>query len=1148
MYRFKSLIFFLILFVFSASLFSNNFKNFRTKKLTPLSDTLIEIERKGKISPKTYSTLSSKISLFEKFNNQNSKNRKWKMKINSWTKNPKLITGDKTKKYYGTPEQIFIQFITENKDLLNVDIDSLKLVTKTQFLNTIHLFYKQYYKGLPVEFSYVKLHMNSKGEITQYNARYYPYINIDLTPTITPQEAKIKILGELGNFSVESKELVIYPDELNEKFILAWKITGTGGYDYKAGDWVYYVDAKNGEILFRYDQRQYACTLQEETSGVIKAEVYKISPKPTGIEAGPSTWVSKITVPVENQYVFYGNNYSSTTTKSDGEYCIDYGSSGSKVFMTVMGPYFSVMNFEGNHSFYTNTSYTWKSAATSLSVTGYSDSSEYTYSVSPTLSYTSSQAPGFVVPVFSNFSIGKVDTCSNPLDNDMVYVLDSNKNAVATWFGYNKSNLSGGLVPASNYYIKLKTDEESTYNGSFTINISSYMVLDNFDSADNATGSITWSTNNYIQDNNGASINAFYHLNKIRDFLQIFNSKCTGGKCVDLDKRVPVMIHTFGDITTSDCFQSNTMWNAFYDLKHDAIFLGKGIKEPDGSNYYYKDFALDGTVIRHEYIHLLINRIYPIIYFGEFGAIQEALSDYFALSSFWNEGETITILGNFIGTGEGAARDLATLTNKMPDDWVGQVHDDGKILAGVLYKLRKDPTYDLGTIASGAYAGLHRADLLTFATLFYFPDNFENFKEAMLDFCKEFENSTTCSVESKINDAFSQHGIGNYTIKDSYEPNNGPEYATDISSFSNISAYIDYQGDIDYYVLPLNEGLLHVRLNLPESSNSSYQGFYNAYNIMLFDSNRNLLTDASPIPSLSLCYSQYLPNNCLTQDKYVDLYYSITKPQIYYLMVSAYYGDGGGNGPDYNRTNPYTIEYEANLKSTIRAEVTSRSLDQDTIEISAIIPKFPYITDPLDQWSGYYEHNIDYTNGLAYIQLLDHNLQPLSTDYVTINNMQYTTDSTGNPLIKGTIQLTSYNGKTFSQRYPYVGTVYIKLYVSNHMFNIGNKTDNYVSLGISNPVNLTASKNELITYNNIIDDKNSKMTVTFNTVSESNIKISVYTPTGKLVKTLYDGPATGKNSIDWDGTDSNGKKLSSGIYYIKTEGAVNKVEKVAIVR
>jgi Zn-dependent metalloprotease len=1117
---------FFIALLTTLNLNASSFKEQRTNKISPLADTIISIEKqKQATSQKTISTMSIRKNKFKAFNETNSKKKNWSIRMSSYGI-PKLLSGDRTKRYYGTPEEIFNTFITENKDMLGIDINNLKLTTQSQFLNTKHLYYQQYYKNIPVEFSYVKLHLTDNNEVTQYNAKYYPDIDIDINPKTTMEQARFAISSELGSFSVSTSTLVVYPDELNNRYYLAWKIEINGGNGSMNGNWVYYINSDNNSILFKYDKRQYSCTYQEETNGTVRGMVYDISPVPTGIDNGPDSWVTKISTPISNQYVFAGGvNESagivmkSTSTDNNGEYCIDYGDSGAKISMTTMGPYFSVMNFNGIPSYYTNGTGIWKTQNINDAIT-YNNNIDRIY---PNDYSIKNDTLVFVGPVFSKLNVGDAD-----LNDDMLYVMDSTPLPVSAWFGV-KNNFIGGLASGNSYKIRVKSD--SSITGDFTISKSSYLVISNPIGNDNSRGSITWSTNSYLTDGNGVTINTFYHLNKIRNFMMKFNSKCSKNNedkgCIDLNKRVPVIT----SVDTDEWIQ-----NAFYDLNHDAIFYGKGID----MGYYYKDFGLDGTVVRHEYGHLVMNRIYPIIYFGEFGAISEAISDYFSLSSFWDEGKDITVLGNFIDTGvgttEGTIRDLSTITNKMPDDWAGEVHEDGKILSGALYKIRKG-SYALESFTSGPYNGLDKADLYIFGALFYFPDNFENFLEALVDTCnqiyKQINDGICPSVEEdKIRNAFEQHGIGSHPALDIHEPNNGPEYATDISTFNTIQAYIDYIGDEDYYALTLNEGLFHARLYLPESQ--EYTGFYHAYNMFLFDSYRKYVTDISPS-----CYEK--DDHCYTRKNYVDLYYSVTEPQIYYIAITGY-----GNDRDYNAITPYILSYDSDLRSSVLAKLLSSKFDEDEIEFSVKVPKFEYLKDLTHNWDPGSEFEFC---GLGCIKILDNNLNELSTNYITVtpsDGSSYNSyDTTGNPVIKGKIKFQSYAGKTFSQRYPAVGTIYLKLYANNHMSGI---TEDTFNLGTSNPINLTANSNSFISYNNIINSNNATMTLKYETKEASNIKIYVYTATGQLVKKIYEGQGYGKMSFSWDGTDDSGKKLSSGIYYIKTEGAVNKVEKVAIVR
>ncbi len=118
----------------SISLFSNilygEFKELRTIPISPLSDTIIEIEKnKKKLDSKTIHIQSIKTNYFKTFNQKNSKNQNWKINFNSYGI-PKIIYGDRTKKrYYGKDDEIFSEFINDNKELLGVDIKNLKYVT-----------------------------------------------------------------------------------------------------------------------------------------------------------------------------------------------------------------------------------------------------------------------------------------------------------------------------------------------------------------------------------------------------------------------------------------------------------------------------------------------------------------------------------------------------------------------------------------------------------------------------------------------------------------------------------------------------------------------------------------------------------------------------------------------------------------------------------------------------------------------------------------------------------------------------------------------------------------------------------------------------------------------------------------------------------
>ncbi|MFH1532186.1 MAG: hypothetical protein ABIK09_15785 [Pseudomonadota bacterium] len=117
-------------------------------------------------------------------------------------------------------------------------------------------------------------------------------------------------------------------------------------------------------------------------------------------------------------------------------------------------------------------------------------------------------------------------------------------------------------------------------------------------------------------------------------------------------------------------------------FKNDAIFFFQGEAV---------DFGWDADVIYHEYTHATVggDRLFgiPVDEFGPDaspGAIHEAYGDYFAC----------TILGDpqaseyALGALSGAARDLSVF-KKCPEDYYGEVHDDGEIYGSALWEIRE---------------------------------------------------------------------------------------------------------------------------------------------------------------------------------------------------------------------------------------------------------------------------------------------------------------------------------------------------------------------------------------------------------------------------------------------------------------------------
>jgi hypothetical protein len=401
-----------------------------------------------------------------------------------------------------------------------------------------------------------------------------------------------------------------------------------------------------------------------------------------------------------------------------------------------------------------------------------------------------------VLPRFQAFKVGELDSYGTVNDDDFVTVKNpamAGNQVVGTYITQHTSAFYGAPVENNAFTVTLKSNESGTNDG-FIIASSTYIYLtDTPATTNNNTGTIVWSTSAvnasglfYLDKTHGptfglAEPNAFYHLNKMRRYFGLLNRNFYSGPTpVDLDSRINVMVHAAG---APDVVPYRGMENAFYDLENDYMFFGDGPRDLTSA---YRPLSLDGTIVRHEYTHLAVHRIYPIINFGEFGAMSEALSDYFSLASFWYEGyaegdnnkKNLDALGRFLGPDY--SRPISGTTAKLPSagitgTWQGELYNDSLILSQTLYSLRRGGTYDLGTIGGGGlFAGLPTSDFLVWAALFYFPDSFANLQEAILDVCTHVQDSVapgSCDSTRRalINSAFSDHNISGGNSGDAYE-------------------------------------------------------------------------------------------------------------------------------------------------------------------------------------------------------------------------------------------------------------------------------------------------------------------------------------------------------------------------------------------
>jgi len=99
----------------------------------------------------------------------------------------------------------------------------------------------------------------------------------------------------------------------------------------------------------------------------------------------------------------------------------------------------------------------------------------------------------------------------------------------------------------------------------------------------------------------------------------------------------------------------------------------------------------------------------------------------------------------------------------------------------------------------------------------------------------------------------------------------------------------------------------------------------------------------------------------------------------------------------------------------------------------------------------------------------------------------------------------------------------------------------------------TISKRDIVLYNNVINpDNNERTRIVFFIYGGGNYKISIYNRNGVFIKELFNqeiDQQSGEKEVFWDGTNSEGKKVASGIYLLVGQSPYyTKTAKIAIVR
>jgi len=222
-------------------------------------------------------------------------------------------------------------------------------------------------------------------------------------------------------------------------------------------------------------------------------------------------------------------------------------------------------------------------------------------------------------------------------------------------------------------------------------------------------------------------VNVFYHTNVAHTHIKTIDPAFTG-----MDYKVPAIVRI-----------GTNYANAFWD--------GEGINFGEGDSSFLRNLALFCDVVYHEYQHGVTHHIYPgsmLPYTGESGALDEGWADFFGCDI---TSDSMTGDGDLV-IGEPWMRNLDN-TLRVPDDWAGEVHDDGRIVGGAMWDLRE---------ALGSSLTMHLIHFARFALAERFFDYYE---DVLLTDDNNGNLSDGTPHMDAIARAFGKHGIGGLLLQ-----------------------------------------------------------------------------------------------------------------------------------------------------------------------------------------------------------------------------------------------------------------------------------------------------------------------------------------------------------------------------------------------
>ncbi|MHC1742375.1 MAG: hypothetical protein AB9873_04995 [Syntrophobacteraceae bacterium] len=192
----------------------------------------------------------------------NARNRsQWKASFSRKSGKVRGLHGGVSRSYEDGPENVARGFLRDAHEMLGLkeDLSDLRTIRVNRSAERNHVRMQQLHNGIPVRSAYMLVHSNQQGQVTMVQNSTVESLQPTNQSTLAEDAAKeiarkdllatLSAGATIGTVAAE-QEIMRYQD----KYLYVWKISLPTRQP--SGQWVYQVDAENGQILYKGNERR----------------------------------------------------------------------------------------------------------------------------------------------------------------------------------------------------------------------------------------------------------------------------------------------------------------------------------------------------------------------------------------------------------------------------------------------------------------------------------------------------------------------------------------------------------------------------------------------------------------------------------------------------------------------------------------------------------------------------------------------------------------------------------------------------------------------------------------------------------------------------------------------------------------------------